>query len=55
MSVTSVRFLDVLRQSLDGVAIVGLVGLPVAPHVHRDHPVAITEAAQLMLELGRGL
>ena len=49
------QILDVLRQPLDGVAVVGLVGFPVAAHVHRDHAVAVAEAAQLMLELGGGL
>jgi hypothetical protein len=45
------QILDVLGQPLDGVAVVRLVGFPVAAHVHRDHPVAVTEAAELMLEL----
>ena len=34
---------------------VGLVGLAVAAHVHGDHAIPVTEAAELMLELSGGL
>jgi hypothetical protein len=45
----------VLGQAADLVAVLRLIGLAMAAHVDRDHPVAVGQAAQLVLELLGGL